>query len=288
MATYNFELTISGLVVLAVKSATPRPVEPQAVDIICPNAEMHRPRLSYDPLELDPRIVPEMAVATDGHRLASFDTRARFLRFSFASNPHGTFRMYWEDPAATAPADPGQEPVMNWLPSLGELGFGEFTIPAAGVLPAGASTRIALPPGEIICRDVVKKPKTTADYLIFKFPATDDGSGNVVTRALANDVVYRAQGVSGTLSVEDHSGLRLLTSEGPFEGDTLRMCISNDLEFVPRTFRAGSDSLKHLHHLSVLAPVRVQDFEPPVLVDSTGRTGDVICNGAIFIHDQTI
>jgi hypothetical protein len=285
---FHFELTITGLVVLAVNSSSgPRPGTADGVDVISPNAHMHRSRLNYKPMEFRSTVAADLTLDNNAELIASLDLRSRALNFEVGPNPNEKFRMTWGCEDARQPANPEEEALMNWIPSLADLGFNGFRIPPAGFLPAGATSRVTLPPGDLFCRDVAKRKKD--DYLLFEFPATaDENCGRPATvRAMANEVVYRISGLE-VVVVRDHHGDTLLSSSGPREGDTLKMCISNDMEMVaPASHHATTaiESLPHLRHIGEVARLRVDRFEPPRILPTGEHTGiDPICDGALFVY----
>lgn len=275
---FNLELTISGLVVVAVKSKDPRPTQAEAVDVICPNAHMHRPRLTFKPLDLmrgKHHVDLELDLDHTGRHLAALDLRAHCLRLEVIGGAASAPTMSWGE-EKERPADPSEEKLMNWLPALSEIGFPDFTIPGPGQLPIGASARLTLPKGEVVCANVVKN--RDKGYIRYKFPL----AAKETIRAVANDVIFRASGVEELL-IKDHQGHKLLTSPGPADkSGTLQMCISNDLAMVAEDYGSGFDALKHLEHLGVLGPVHKHGFEPPKAVADDGRTGDPICDGVFL------
>lgn len=280
---FTLEVTISGLVILAVRSADPKPTESDLVEVICPAAHMHQPRLSFNLLDLRRTVGSDLDIAPNGDRIAALDLRSRFLDFVISGSEGGKRAMEWRQEEAETPADKEEERFMDWLPTIETLGFDRFTIPPGKLLPAGASTRIKLPPGKIACTDVIpiEERGKYLRYLFGSVPASPP-----FIRAVATDIVFRSYGVE-TLIVYDHHEGRVLSSSGPIKGDTLSMCISNDLSMVSPPSRKNVQ-LHHLEHLSSVAPVHGGGkFEPPEPIDENGgRTGDAICTGALFIHNQ--
>src|SRR5947199_207663 len=135
----NFELTISGLNVIAIKSHEKRPKHPDAVDVISPSACMHRSRLSYRPeyCTADAYFKPELVVSPDGQRIAFADCNGGHYKITFRNDLYERkFDLKW------SPAnynEPLTDELMDWLPSLDELGFKPFKV-SDGV-PYGAASR---------------------------------------------------------------------------------------------------------------------------------------------------
>jgi hypothetical protein len=271
----NFELTISGLCATVLKSKESKPKHPEAIDIILPKACHHVGRLSYLPTEVTPPdkkygIEPELVVDAVGGRIASFNMDDQALQFSFQTNPHARFDVNWGEDTET-PSTPWEEMQLNWLPKLHDLGFGGFTVGAPGTLPHGARARITLPYGALSTREMIRKPVTN-QCLRWDFPATG------LRRSLANEVVFTADRVD-SLSIKDQRGTEILRSTLG-QTRTLRMCISNDMENVPRDYNNPEPRLDHLRHLDVLATSG--SFQEPKVVNNE-RTGHPICMGVVFI-----
>src|SRR3954471_8750065 len=191
----KFELKISGLCVIALKRQNAadkdKPVNPAAIDIIVPDAHGHKCRLSYLPADVIPDqlnpIEPELAIDHTGERIASFDMNGQALTLSFGTNQATDFNVHW-GPDAQQPATPWEETWLNWIPTLEDLGFGEFAIGTPGTLPKGASARLSLPAGALASRKVVTT-KDTNEFIVWDFPATK------VQRVLTNEVAYTADHV---------------------------------------------------------------------------------------------
>jgi hypothetical protein len=283
---FDLELTISGLVVLAVKSSESRPATSTQVDVICPDAHGHRPRLSFNPLDLHRAvgILPDLDIDATGERIAALDLRSRSLAFTIGTegNQYETCTMQWRSEEAETPSSKKEEVLMDWLPRLASLGFDGFVMPSAGRLPAGASARITLPPGDIECANVLKNPDTKR-YFRYVFPAAPSS----LTRAVANDIVFRAYGLE-SLVVKDNEGRDVLSTTALERGDVLRICISNDLDVVGRSYGSNDPDLDHLKHLSALVALHGgQPFKAPKPIDDEGgRTGDPICDGAFFVYNE--
>jgi hypothetical protein len=274
----DFELTISGLCVVSLKSEEPFPTSPDAVDVVCPKDGMHRARLCYDPTLFqvgDLGSDPDLVIDPNGSRFANLDLEGRVLELTLSENPATEFSLSWGPSDAEAPPE---EQWMNWTPSLGTLGFETFVVPPSREMPAGARTRLILPKGELQCRSVVRDPDTNK-FVLWSFPATrtellPDG----IERALANEIVFRARG--RTLRILNEQGESILSATEPKA--TLKMCISNDVSKVPPDFGTDQEALSHLEHLESLAPKRV-DFEAPT-PSGNQRTGRTICNQVINIR----
>src|SRR5258708_6857638 len=95
-----FELTISGLCLVVLKSDQKMPIHPEAVDVVCPKDDMHRARLCYSPDVIRanyPNLVkegytdPKMTVDTKGRRIASLDLADSFLELAFSDTPYENF-----------------------------------------------------------------------------------------------------------------------------------------------------------------------------------------------------
>jgi hypothetical protein len=268
----NFELTISGMCVIALKSDSDeeRPAHPDEVDVLCVGACEHRPRLSYLPHEVNPQAVePDLVIDPWGVRSASVDLTQQALKLDFKNNPETYFSLTWGEEGTATPLD---ESAMNWVPTADDLGFKKLELGQAGQIPGGVNARLSLPYGKLFCRNVVRDPVSSA-YLVWDFPAKG------IKRALANEVVYRAQGVTD-LTLTSHDGTELLSADKS-EG-TLYMSISNDLGKVPKDYRGGIEALDHLSHLQSMAPDGVA-FDPPK-VDSPKRTGHPICNQVLYMY----
>jgi len=280
----DFELIISGLIVTALKSDNPRPPEPKAVDLICPKDGMHSARLAYFPLDVTPQIEPAMLVDPLGERSGSIALDDYLLLQIVATgNPTQDFTLKWGPEEAKKPNDQEESEWMNWVATLDELGFGKFAVPPSG-LPVGAGARITLPPGELLSINIIRDAETEK-IIEWQFPAT----GDTLQKALANDLLFRMQGIE-RLEVKSNGRLLLSTSSS-FDGHSpVRMCISNDTRLVPKNFGGAAD-LEHLEHMDALAPVQKDkfpsgEFEPPhvPINEPDQRTGDPICNGAIFVY----
>jgi hypothetical protein len=278
----NFELTISGLNIVVVKSQEEYPEHPDSVEIICPKAMMHRPMLSYLPGQFQSAITPALVVDPGGNRIASEDARKNYYELSFATNPPKEFALKW----GPSPDynEPWEEDCMNWLPSLDDLGFKPFAPGPAGTLPHGATSRFSLPPGELICREMTRD-RGTNEVLLWHFPSASNGDGLI--RALANLVVYRVMNVDN-LNIK-RNGKTVLTSNQATlkQGETLRMCLSNDMKDVPLDYNSPQQALDHLQHLDAIAKLKGK-FKPPTVVPRDGKpkhTGHPICNQVIFIDN---
>jgi hypothetical protein len=280
----DFELTISGLWVLALQSSDindTHPVEPEAVDIIIPAAHHHHPRLSYLPSEVipHPALEPQMVIDPRGGRIANLPVQGMVLELSFSNGSTTPFHLEWSEPRPEAPL---LESSLTWLPTLAELGFDKFSLGDPGTLPKGAATRLRLPEGELFARNIVRTPDG-AGYLLWNFPVGE------TTRALANEIVFRARGVDDAIFSLD--GKTILASNlGP--AGTLRMSLANDISIVPSNYNSPQTNLDHLSHLAVLAPMRTPSFQPPTVVDAMprppapARTVKPICNGVVFVYGR--
>ena len=286
----DFELLISGLVVTALKSNDARPTAPMAVDLICPKDNTHAARLAYFPLDVTPQIEPEMVVDPLGERSGSISLDDYpLLQFVVSGNTANKFTLNWGPEDAKLPNGRQQSEWMNWVATLGELGFGDFAIPNSGLPVDGngaftASARITLPYGELVSANMIRDAETDA-IIVWQFPAT----GDTLEKALANDLLFRLRGIE---SIEVKSnGNSLLFSDRSADGVTpVRMCISNDARVVPKDF-GGAATLDHLEHLGHLAPLQPDKFgshtfEPPhvPLNEPDQRTDDPICDGAIYVY----
>jgi len=268
----NFELTISGLCVIAmqVEEKEGIPEAPQAVDIICPRVPSHCARFSYLPGDVVPQLEVSMVVDNTGRRIASLDLTDEILQIAFDPPPGISFFVHVGDPDLKVP--PPSE-VMNFVPTLEELGFNDFTMPPDGELPQGAGARVSLPPGEIFADDIVNDADTGMP-LLWKFPKKEG-----LTRALANHVVYRALNV-GDLTITKRDGKTVFQASS---NGTVRMSLSNDDCNMPLDYNDPVDALRDLKYLEVLAESD-GPFEPPE-IDDGEHTGRPICNQVIFVYE---
>jgi hypothetical protein len=267
---FDFELTISGLCVIVLKSQEDRPEKPQAVDILCAAAHHHRSLLSYLPGDvLAVNVEPALNVDPTGGRIASLDLSDKVVDLHFQSNPHTDFSLKWSTIASTNPPEEGW---MDWVPSLSDIGFQGLQPLLPGELPTGAGARLSLPPGELASRNVVHN-QGRPDYALWKFPA----AGNK-KQAVANEVVYKAFQVEDLTLDWGEADTHLRVSGS---GGIVRMAISNDMAFVPQDYSDDSGALEHLSHLGGLTSL-IDTFMAPS-VSSSQRTGHPICNQVLFI-----
>lgn len=269
----NFELTISGLCVVVLKSQIPRPPKPTAVDILCVGAYYHRPLLTYHPeyFKLVKRLEPELCVDVIGTRVASIDVGDRALTLKFDTNPHSEFDLNWGDKNKKAPPTKADEKWMQWIPSVEDLGLKGVRIGKPNQIVHGVSARLSLPPGILYARNVVKD-RNGVDYALWDFA----GSGD--QRALANEIVYRAEGVKHPQITWDDQKL-----EASRDAD-VQMCLSNDMQAVPSTYTQGVTELHHLVHMEHVADPLVNVKIPKIKAQQ--RTGRPICNQIYFL-DKT-
>jgi len=269
---FNFELTISGLCVIVLKSQDDKPTTPTAVEILCVAAYGHRPRLNYPPLWVYPtgRVEPELCVDPTGQRIASLDIRNTTLHLDFGNNPATEFTLDWGNTGATTP--PAEE-WMHWVPSVQDLGLTGIRLSDPHMhdqLVRGVSARLSLPPGTIFARNIVLD--IDDEYAVWNFPAVG------IERALANEIVYRAEGVEHLqITWED----RKLEYERYAD---LKMCLSNDMEYVPSAYSDEYTELHHLSHLEVLADPLL-NVQVPTLVQFQ-HTGHPICNQVFFVDKR--
>jgi hypothetical protein len=276
----RFELTISGLCVIAMqsqdKTANPRPRNPERVDIIVPDARHHKCRLVWDPKDALTKIEPPLIVNTTGDTMASLDLDGRtnpqqaMLKLDLRSKTNPGFEVSW-GADAEKPA-PSEETWLNWVPTMEELGFPAFPVPAFGTHATGVRARIALPFGKIIAADVVTQ-RGSGSPLVWNFKG---GSRHVV----ANKVVFIADDID-KYDFQNERGESLLGLElqGP---RVVQMCISNDMEKVPKDFNKGIADLSHLSHVDVLVPENVSTFATPTC-DPGQRTGNRICTQVVNV-----
>lgn len=273
----NFELTISGLNIIVLKSAEDRPKNPDNVDVICPAADMHRARLSYAPEDCVPArtFEPELVVGRGGERIASEDCRKHRYKVTFVNDIYERkFNLKW---SPLEYSEPLTEEFMDWLPSLDDLGFKGFRVGSG--IPHGAASRFSLPPGDVTCYEITRDPHTN-ETLLWNFPSAYGGDG--MTCALANLIVYRATDIQTLQITRDRK--TILTSTLPNNG-TLRMCLSNDMANVPYDYNDPQESLKHLEHLKCIVKEKVPFVAPRIVPREKGgqRTGHPICNGVVFV-----
>ncbi len=268
----DFELTISGLCVIVMRSPEDRPTRPDVVDVLCVS-EGHRPRLCYLPEELvTDEAVAELVVDPAGRRIAFLDITNQALTLSFGTTPHSDFSVTWGAPDAEAPQTRAEDAWMNWVPLVQDLGFNKgLRLGQPGELVEGAGAVLSLPKGRLSGREVVRERNSDIPFL-WKFPAAGGKK-----RAIANQVVFRADGVAD--AIFSLNGNTYLTSSKA--GGILQVAISADLPSVLPDYPEGSDKLDHLGHIAALAASR-SVFQAPELVPPQ-RTGHPICNQALFI-----
>ena len=268
----NFELTISGLCVIVLKAKEAKPEHPTAVDIIIPQACHHAGRLTYlpSPVKHVRKVQPKLVIDEAAGRIASLDINQAALQLTFGTNPNTKFDVHWGAYGQT-PSAPWEETCLEWLPRLEELGFEPFRVGPPGTLPTGASARLTLPPGKLATRQIIKNPDTN-QYLRWKFPAVN------VRKALANEIIYTVDGADN-MNIVDSSGAQTLYSKE--KGiRPVRMCITNDLEYVPYNYGGSSAALEHLRHVDSMAS---GTFQKPIEVNDE-RTGHPICMSVIFVN----
>lgn len=281
----NFELTISGLCVIVLRSPDERPTQPTAVDVLCvggahhdhhdhSSRPLHQPRLSYLPGQVQTEhATAELVVGPDGERIAFLDLTDQALALGFRETPYTEFSVTWGPADREAPSSRDEDTWMNWVPAVQDLGFEGLRLGQPGELVSGAGAVISLPKGELAARNVVRKPGTEEPFL-WKF----SGNGEAKKRAVANEVVFTAWNVDDVYFLRN--GKKYLESSMA-AGATLRMAVSNDLASVTPDYNDGIDALKHLDHIGALAASRPA-FQQPKLFDS-GRTGHPICNQALYV-----
>jgi hypothetical protein len=283
----RFELVISGLCIVAVKSEDPKPVNPEALDIIVPDACHHKGRLIWAPDDrINPHVKPELISDTTGKRYGSFDLEEQVLTLSTNSRL-GAYTVRWGE-EKEQPNDSCEKDWMNWVPKIDTLGFDRIRLPAAGKLPPGASARVTLPFGSVRSQEIVLQQHATrdTDYIRWEFPAMEtkaDGHPPIkFIRVLANHVVYAVDDIT-KFRLTNARGDSIVSAEihGP---DVVRMCISNDMEKVPIEFNQGLSALDHLMHLDCITS---GDFQAPQ-AENFRRTGDHICSQVVNVYDRTI
>jgi hypothetical protein len=268
----NIELTISGLCVIVFKSKQDRPPQPEAVEILCVDAPGHRPRLSYFPdwvEAFESKSSPELVVDPRGGKLATLDLHGRVVTLQFGKRYRANCSVTWGT-ETQVPPKPAAEAWMNWVPAAQELGIQAIRLGKPDELPRGASARLLLPPGDLKARSVIQDPQGQ-HYLVWKFPAQPG-----VKRAVANDVVYRATGIT---NASFSWGAQQLS----FDRDdaTLQLALSADMVKVPSDYNAGTKELGHLASLYRLAVPRVKVQVPKL--SGYQRTGHPICNSVHFV-----
>lgn len=266
----NLELTISGLWVIVLKSQDDYPPHPTVVDVVIPNAHHHRPVLSYFPEDVSADVVPAMAIDPSGRRIAALDLSGKAIAIECTASLVTEFSLGW---VSVTQKLPPPSDVFNWVPTLRDVGFHNFVLPADGSLPTGASARVRLPYGELVARNVVKE-ETTGGHALWEFPKASGQQW-----AVANEVLLSVRGCNDVYVME---GVTPLVWASMSSG-TLRLSLSNDLTSVPKDYTGGVTKLQHLEHLDVLAaPVDPPPFDPPFLVPMQ-HTGKPICNGVRMI-----
>jgi hypothetical protein len=264
----DFELTITGLCLLVLKSKDDEPATPAGAEIFCPAAHNHRSVLSYAPENVVANFEPELVVDEAGKRFASIEMKGKVWSVTL-QNGAGTFSARWGKPNASTPGA-GEEDWLNWVPKLADIGFKGFTPGAAGQLPTNAGTRLTLAPGELEARDVLREPPNGPIYT-WMFPAVGK------TRAVANHMIYTARGIQKV--VVSGSGGQQVKAE--WSSGTFRMALSNDLEHVPLDYNSPGAELQHLAHLEKMGGINGK-FAAPKL-QKVPQTAKPICNGIVFI-----
>lgn len=293
----DFELTISGLCVLALRRAhddsSEQPTRLEAAQVLCvgpvamPHGEHghpmhgdhpeHRPRLSYDPKDLiTAHVFADLVVDAMGQTIASLDLAGKTIELAVAGNPHQAIEASWGDPDKEAPADNDEteQAWLNWIPSFKDLGFSGLNLVQDGGAVNGASVVLSLPNGILSAHNVVRGVEPP-DVLTWKFPATETRTSEAKKRAIANDIRFVAKDVTSVTVTVDGQSLTSARSKG-----VLKMSISNDLAKVTPDFTDGSKSLRHLEVIQALASGGA--FKAPEAPDEQ-RTGHPICNQALFI-----
>lgn len=275
----DFELTISGLCVIVLQSKDDYPKKPAGIEVLCPDAHGHRARLTYDPEQAITEIEPALHIDSRGARFASLDLTdiRQPLNLDFGASPPTEFLLDWGDISKEVPEQVAQEKWMSWVPSDQDLGLKGIRVEKdPNKLPTGAAARLILNPGSVEARSTVKNKGTreeTERYIKWKFPAVN------IKRAVANEVVYRVQGVQHVIVWWGRGG----QNEKIFmsHNGTRRMAISNDLAVVSNTYNDPQDKLDHLTHLEVLALDNKKVQAPEISKDD--RTGRPICNQIFFV-----
>jgi len=280
LAPMNLDLTISGLCVIVFKSKTPRPPNPDAVEVLCvgdPHG-IHRPRLSFRPEEMivSKGLNPDLLIDPQGRRFASVDIGGKVVTLNVGTNSRTQFTVQWSSSTPGAePTIPAEEAWMNWVPSIQDVGLKGVQSRPAGGLPSGANARLLLPFGDINARNVIPAPPNPATkYLPWRF---HPGKPNEFVRALANEVVFHGVDVE---FVEFGWGGNTLFKQLP--GFRIEVGISNDLAQVAPDYPGPHTTLDHLTHLEGLADppgtVEVPELKP---LQQTGRP---ICNQVFVVE----
>lgn len=283
----NFELTISGLCLIVVKAREGRWENPDEVEVLCVGAHrdhdhehghhhqaqpVHRPRLSYLPEFAVATVEPDLFVDPAGVRIASLDLEGKDVVLETQGSSHTEFSLQW---GPTESVEPPEEGWMNWVPTLEDLGFDPFDLGDGNGLPPGAATRFILPKGELASRNVVRDV-SSKNFIQWEFMRREGSRETRTLRALANEVVYKAGGISSVSVRWGEGSVHSSISEG-----TLRMTLSNDLATVPLNYAQGTPNLEHLRHLQGFDSRRSR-FVAPRIVDER-RTGHPICNQVMFL-----
>lgn len=264
-------LTLSGLSVVTLESKDPMPTHPDAVDVLCAAAPMHRARLAYWPNEVGGDLPPStLHIDPEGRKHAAIDLDDRCVEIAVTNNRHASFDLAW-DPKSPKTPQAGQEHLMNWIPSVTDLGIASLNVPTgASDIPPGASVRLALPPGSLKSRTVLVDG--SGSYLPFQFPATNREA------AIANELVYETAGDGLTVSW----GRRSLY----FASGDIELCLSNDVDRPATDYTSAQTELEHFAHLDVLCPAGVNyRIEPPKANSSAHtRTRKPICPLALYVY----
>lgn len=290
----DFELTISGLCVLVLRRAdgdlSEQPTKLVAADVLCVGSNSghghehithpkHQPRLSYDPEDLiTERVTADLVVDRTGRRTASLDLSGKTINLILRENPHQDISASWGPETQEVPAEEDREEQawLNWVPPVGDLGFPQLSPVNIAAPGRGASVVLSLPQGTLSARNIVRMVEPP-DFIKWRFPATAPRGReqDAKQRAIANEVLFKAEGIAGVTVEVDGKFLTSTRSTG-----VVQMSISNDLAEVTPDYNDGSRSLQHLEMIGGLAATGT--FKEPEAPDEQ-RTGHPICNQALFI-----
>lgn len=303
MATFDLELTISGLCVIVLKASDgddrDHPTAPVAVDVLAVarstsqagnharQGVVHVPRLSFWTRDKtrpwDPRLAPRLHITPQGQRQAVVDLTQRVVQMECGGIAGRVCSVAWTSDTFATPHGALSERVFNWVPSVASLGLSNgIRVPNGnGDLPAGALCRLSLSAGEIFARDVVRSD--TGDPVYWEFPATGKRG------AIANEVVYRATGIEDnvTFRVFDGDGTESELYLGTGAGETVQASFSNDVETLDAD-NSSQQTLDHLKHLASIAVGSPTIQAPHTTVTrfamNRARTGWPICNQVFYSY----
>lgn len=289
MSTMSLELRISGLCVVvlhAKQSGGNRPAKPDSVEILCAKAthsgHEHAARFSYWPVDRSSGEAGLGSVHPDSGKHGVIDWQDKDVKLTVSGgSPPTDFHVEWAASPLSSPAVLGptsSERWFDWVPRVEHLGLASGIKLSSTPLPAGASARLVLPPGKLwaasIARDAAGAP------IPWDLPAT---AGPRVQN-IANDVVYRVDGITKALFEWKEGTRAISTNFNWFDGRVVHACLSNDRRHVPDTYLVPQTELDDLDHLNGMAANTTEAVKPPKVNTATVRTGWPICNQALYVN----